>query len=190
MSIENITAKILSDAGEYVKGLTADAQGEADSILNKAKAEAENAAAKTLADAKNYAEVLIQRRQSVAQLEARKMSLQTKQDVIAKAMSAAEEKLANMDADDYVAFLAKTIANFNISEGQIVLNAKDKASIGSKLIEAVNAAGAKLSLADETSNAKGGCIIKCGDMEINSTIETMINSIKEAATPEVVAALF
>jgi len=192
MSIDNITAKILSDATEYANSLTSEAKSEATGILAKAKQEAEALTKQVASQAAKDAETVKQRRLSVAALEVRKMQLSVKQDAVSKAIEAAIDKLSNMQKDEYINFLVKKIAEVGIAEGQLMLNAKDKAAVGEKVVAAVNASirGGKISLSEETINAKGGFVLKTGLKEINSTVETMINSVKEAATSEVVAALF
>jgi vacuolar-type H+-ATPase subunit E/Vma4 len=130
--------------------------------------------------------------EAAAELEARKMRLSVKQKRAADVMEKAIGHLADMKQPEYIAFLVKKIAETGVKEGQLILNARDKAAVGAKLIAAANESlqDGKLTLADQVMNAKGGFILRRGAMEINSSLETMVHSIKEKVTAEVVAALF
>jgi len=45
-------------------------------------------------------------------------------------------------------------------------------------------------LSEDTIAAKGGFVLRKGSMEINSTLEVMVNGIRETAIPDVVKVLF
>ena len=192
MSIDAITAKIVSDAAAYADGILSEAKAEAASIMGKAEKEAGAVKTKMAELSAKDAVITKHRKQSAAELEARKMRLAAKQSAVSKAIDAAIEKIANMENDAYISFLAGKIAETGIKDGSLLLNAKDKQAVGDKLIKAANALlpDGKLTLSDETIKAKGGFILRYGAREINSTLETMISSIKESVTPEIVAVLF
>ena len=192
MSIDAITAKIVSDATEYANGLTSEAKAEAESIMAAARQEADSVLAGLEAQGSKDAVVVMHRKKSAAELEARKMRLAVKQQAVTEAMEAAINHIAGMDSGEYLAFLLRKIAETGIREGEVLLNAKDKDSLGVELIKAANEElkDGKLTLSSQTINAKGGFVLKYGAREINSTLETMVGSVKEAVTSDVVAALF
>lgn len=192
MSIEKITARILSEATENAGLVTAGAEKEAKELIEKATKTAKEIAEKAVIKGNSDTIILRDRKVSVAELDARKMRLAAKQEAVAKCFDAALEKLAGMNESDYVNFLAKKISEAAIDGGVILLNEKDKKAIGNQVIALVNSmeGGKKVSLSESTINAKGGFVLKVGSVEINSTLETMVNGLKESTTPEAVAALF
>ena len=192
MSIDAITAKIVSDATEYADALTSEAKKEAKDILVNAESEAETIRKTTAAQSVKDAAVVKHRKESAAELEARKMMLAMKQEVVAGTIEAAIDRLANMETKAYISFLAGKIAETGIKEGELLLNEKDRKAVGENLVKAANDSlkGGKLVLSDRTIRARGGFILRHGALEINSTLEILVNSVKEAATPEVVAVLF
>lgn len=197
MSIDNITAKILSESTENARIITDKAKEEAKAVVDKAKQEAQDMKEKMERQAQEDAAVLKNRKLSVADLEARKMRLAAKQAIIAKSFDQALEKLATMKKGEYVDFLVKKIkevsSEASAGGGVIVLTKKDKDSIGKEIIEKVNADaknGAVMTLGDDTISAAGGFVLKSGSVEINSTLETMVGAVREDATSEVVGALF
>ena len=196
MSIDNITEKILNEASGEAELILSKAREDSYSVMQKAKTEAES----LMKDAEKRGEadagLLKSRKVSVADLEARKMRLAAKQQAIAKCFDLALEKLASMSEDDYTELLLKAVAETGVDEGELILNAVDREKVGKKVVKSVNAAkdkdkeNGKITLSDETINAKGGFVLKHGSVEINSTLETMVNAVKESATPQVVEALF
>ena len=72
------------------------------------------------------------------------------------------------------------------------MNSKDRKAVGEKLVKAANKQlnGGKLILSEQTIETKGGFVIKNEAFEINSTIEVMIDSVREEVTPDVMEVLF
>ena len=192
MSIDDITAKILSDATEHATKLVSDATAEA----LRLKTQAEQASEKnkeSMAElcAKDSLE-LRHRMHSLAELEARKMRLAAKQQAVAEVIETAVERLSNMEQEEYISLLAKKIAEAGINQGQLLLNERDRKNIGTKLVATANKllGNGKLTLSEQCINAKGGFVIRAGTLDINSTIETLVHSKKESFASSVVATLF
>ena len=192
MSIDNITSKIISDAESNADFSLMNAESTKQEIINKAKSEAEviikteaDRAAKDAVDLKN-------RRVSAAELQGRKMLLSAKQEAIKKSFNAAIDKLKAMPEDKYLSFLAQEIVKIPNCEGSIVLNAKDRENIGERLVKAVNEklGAEKVALSKNTVKASGGFVLKRGSVEINSTFETLLDSMKDELTGEIANALF
>ena len=192
MSIDNITSRILSDAKNNADSSLTNAENTKQEIINKAKSEAEviiktesERVAKDAVDLKN-------RRVSAAELQGRKMFLSAKQEAIKKSFTAAIDKLKVMPEDKYLSFLAQEIVKIPNCEGSIVLNAKDRENIGERLVKTVNEklGAEKVALSKNTVKSSGGFVLKRGNVEINSTFETLLDSMKDELTGEIANALF
>ena len=192
MSIDNITSRILSDAKNTADSSLMNAENTKKEIINKANSEAEviiktesERAAKDAVDLKN-------RRVSAAELQGRKMLLSAKQEAIKKSFTAAIDKLKVMPEDKYLSFLAQEIVKIPNCEGSIVLNAKDRENIGERLVKTVNEklGAEKVALSKNTVKSSGGFVLKRGNVEINSTFETLLDSMKDELTGEIANALF
>lgn len=190
MSIENITQKILSEAKESAAAAVAEAQKQGQEMIAKAQTDAAELAKRAQQQAQTEHDVILQRRVSVAELEARKMRLAAKQEVIARSFDEAVERLANLNESEYIAFLADGIGEVAQDGSEVLLNERDHKAVGKKVIALVRAMGKDVSLSDEIIRAKGGFILRCGAVELNATVETMIGAVREEVTPEVVQALF
>ena len=192
MSIENITSKILSDAKNNADSSLMNAESTKQDIINKAKTEAEVIIKTEAEKAANDAVELKNRRVSAAELQGRKMLLSAKQEAIKKSFDTAIEKLKAMPEDEYLSFLTQEILNIPNIEGTIVLNAKDREKIGERLVKAVNEklGAEKVALSKNTVKASGGFVLKRGSVEINSTFETLLDSMKDELTGSIANALF
>jgi len=192
MGIENITMNILSDAKNVAENSLMNADKTKQDIISNAKNEAEAiikaAAQKTAKDAED----LKSRKVSAAELQGRKMMLSAKQEAIKKSFNTALEKLNTMPEEKYLNFLTDEITKIPNCEGTIILNKQDREKIGEKLVKAVNEKlkAEKLALSNETVDSSGGFVLKNGAIAINSTFETILDSMKDKLTNEVANALF
>jgi V/A-type H+-transporting ATPase subunit E len=120
------------------------------------------------------------------------MYLEVKQEAVNIAVRITVTEISNMSKEESLEFMTKAVVEAGVSEGELKLNKKDKEAIGEALVKRVNQemVDGKIVLSDETIKEQGGFLLKRGKMEVNSTIETMVNAIKSDVTPEVVATLF
>lgn len=192
MSIDTITEKIRKAAGEEAEALIAKAQTDRDDILGKASKQADAIRKEMEKKAAQDGVLFKERKISVAELEARKLELSTKQTAITRSFALALERLSSMDQNAYVELLVKAVIEAGVKDGELLFNQKDRASIGQRVVDEVNSKDdtVKVSLSEDAIDAKGGFVLRKGSMEINATLETMVNAVKEAVTPEVVEALF
>lgn len=192
MSIENITANILNDAKNAAENSLASAELTGQDLINNAKKEAEAVIKAETEKALKDAESLKGRKVSAAELQGRKMMLSAKQEAINKSFNAALEMLKSMREEEYINFLANQIVTIPNCEGTILLNKLDREKIGEKLINVVNEKlnGQKVSLSNETQRMSGGFVLKHGKIEINSTFETILESMKDELTGEIAGVLF
>lgn len=192
MSIESITQKILTEATESAEQLLSKVRGDREALLASAAKQSESIHKEMEAKAETDAKLLKERKISVAELEARKLELSTKQDAISKSFALALEFLASMEQEKYIELLVAAVSETGVDGGELLLNKTDREAVGKKVVDAVNAKAGptKVSLAEGTIEAKGGFVLRKGAVEINATLETMVNAVKEAVTSEVVEALF
>ena len=187
MSIESITKRIQDEAQAYADERKAEAESQAKEILEAARTEAEQISADAKVRADKDAKLLVERRESVAGLESRKMQLEAKRQVIAESFDKALEKILAMKDADYMAFLADKLAAFEKEGGEILLNAADLEKYGAGLSKLLKG---DLKLSEETAKIKGGFILKQGDITINCSVEKLLDNIKEEITGTIAEKLF
>ncbi len=193
MGIENITAVILGEATDSAGRVLEKARETAEEIMEQTEKTVLELTESSFQKGERDAAALKERKLSIAELDGRKLRLGARHRAIAKCFGAAMESLENMDEADYIDFLGKKISQAAGNGGGVVLfNEKDQKTVGSRAVDLANALldDRQVSLGAETISARGGFILRAGNLEINSTLEAMLESMKEDVIPQVAAALF
>jgi len=191
--IEKITARIEQEAHAEIAELLQQAEREAESIRAAYAAEAAAAAEKATAERRKAAAQRGERLESAAQMEARKEILAAKQACIEKAFALSQQKLLSLPEEEYVELLAKmAVRASKTGQEEVVLNTRDRAVIGGKVVAQANAiiGGGHLTLSDETREMEGGLILKDGKIEINCAFETRLRILRENMAAQVARILF
>ena len=139
-------------------------------------------------------EDLSERQKRVAQMEGKKEILAVKQEMISEAFDKAKEKLASMEKKNYADFLVKLAVNAAAAgNGEIVLNARDREAVGAEVAQRANAAladKATVSLSDEVRETAGGLVFRTGGVEVNSTVESLIDFLRSDMSSELARIMF
>lgn len=130
-----------------------------------------------------------------ANLSARKEVLGVKQELLDAAFKAAKKKLSELDESKYLNWLAGIAARVSDGSGEIILSARDLA-LGEKLVamanEALIANGKKgeLTLSQETKEIDAGFILRDGRLEINCSLDAILDMKRKDLAPKVAEELF
>ena len=191
--IENITERIKSDAQNEVNQILENAKREADAIEARYAEIAKGDVESILEKGQKSADDRAVRLQGVAGLEARKMILRTKQEMIDLAFHEAESKLNSLQGEEYV----KTLASLATSASQtgkeeIILSSADREKYGKEVTTLANTmrAGADNKLSDETREIKGGLVLKDGALEVDASFKTIINQLRDSLSGDVAKIFF
>ena len=192
MGIDNITSKIICEAGQKADDILTNARVAGDAII----AEAENKADRMLETAEKNGRIekekLIVRKKSVAYIDGRKMLLEKKQEIIKSCFDRAEDKIVSMEKEDYVSFIAGLVEQTGETEGSLILNDADREKIGRDLIRHLNEYidGGNFVMHDKTKSIRGGFILVKGPVSINCTIENLVDEAREELTGKAAEQLF
>ncbi len=185
-----------------------EAQAEKDAALAQAKAAAEGIAAEFAKKAEAEAEEMIRagkeaaeqrvlRQERTNRLEARKDILGLKQGLVSAAFDKAREAVLALDEDKYVAFLAAQAGAAALTGSEeLVLGKGDRDRLGARIVEAANAAAAKrglpgtMKLSDAVLPAEGGLVLRRGSIEVNCTLDKLLEMSHSSLDAEVASVLF
>jgi len=191
--IEKITQRIETDTQAEIDRILDDARAEANGIADRYQAQANHEAAELAVKNQKAAEEREERLVSTAQMEARKVGLAAKQEMVEKAYDLALEKLCSMPDEQYV----KTVADLLVQaapngRGAVIFAPAEKKRIGEAAVRAANAQlnGGKLTLSEETRPLKGGFILSDGKVEVNCSFDTLVRLQKTETAGEVAKRLF
>lgn len=188
MGIENITARILQEAKDEAKKTQEAAAAQKAALLEKAAQDAVAAEANMEQKAREDAQVLLERRNSVAELEARKLRLAAKQEALEETFHEAVGKIAALDGSTYFDYIVKTLEPYREEGGEISLNARDYGNLKDRLEKALE--GSRLTVGSEQANIAGGFILKQGKVYVNASLEKILETEKKQMTGEVAGILF
>ena len=142
-------------------------------------------------------ELQVSRLTSTAAMEAKKSILAMKQEAVTHVFEETVSRLCSMPEEQYVNFLSKQAA-LAASTGleEIVFNAKDKAGCARSVTKAANellkkrGLLPKLTVSELTGSFKGGLMVKQGDIEVNCTVEKLVELSKGELASTVAEVLF
>ena len=161
--IEKITQRIDQDAQAEIDKILGDARSQAVEILARYEEQARKESQEILARGEKNAAEREERLASVAQMEAKKLTLATKQEMLDKAFDLALDRLVSLPDEEYVALLADLAARAaTTGREQLIFSQKDRARIGKQVVAAANEKLAKTvapELPDALAESKAGAIL-------------------------------
>ena len=194
---ERIVSHILAEAQAEKEAALAQAGKAAGDIAADFAKKAEDEAAELLRAGKEVAEQRVLRQQRTNRLEARKDILGLKQELVSAAYDKARQAILALDEDKYVAFLAAQAGAAALTGSEeIVLGKGDRERAGAKIVAAANAAAEKrgiagaMTLSDAVLPADGGLVLRRGSIEVNCTLDKLLEMSHSSLDAEVASVLF
>lgn len=161
--IEKITQRIDQDAQGEIDQILADARAKAADIAAKYQAQAKKESEDILARGEKNAAEREERLASVAQMEAKKLTLATKQEVLDKAFELALDRLVSLPDEEYVALLADlAVKAATTGREQLIFSQKDRTRVGKQVVALANEKLAKAvapELPESLTDSKAGAIL-------------------------------
>lgn len=191
--IEKITDRIIRDSEAEITAMIAQTEEKIRAIGNSARAQRDKEEAEILARGRKAAEERLERLQSAAQTEKRKLTLAAKQEVVGEAFDLALEKLCALPDGEYVRLLAKlAVQASSTGREQLAFSPKDRGRVGKQAVLAANEAlgDGQLTLSQETRDIRGGFVMLDGDIETNCAFETLVRLQREKLERDVARVLF
>ncbi len=195
MAIEDIVNQIGEDARSEADAMLSRTKAEADAILEKAKKRAEGFREEAMQKAEERAKEHARRIETLAGLELRKEILKEKKDLIAEAFAKAEDKIASLPSNEYIAFLKPIIlAAVESGNEELIRSQRHHEMFTPDFLHSLNSElgspNASLRLSEDIGDFSGGFILREGKKDTNMTLRSMIDSRRDSLEPEVAAKLF
>lgn len=194
-NIESIVKKIADDAKLSAEQKIAEAQQEAQQIVSDYQAQADKIMQDAQAQAQKQASVIAERVESQSGLIRRNLMLQYKREAIEQAFQKSLEVLCAQDADKQVTLLSDAAVKYLSADAKVILNEKDKAAFGDKLVSEISrklqAANKNysVSLSADAGSMQGGMILAEGSIETNLSYEILVKNIRDELEGEVAKVL-
>ncbi|GAB4314296.1 MAG: V-type ATP synthase subunit E family protein [Methanobacteriaceae archaeon] len=201
---EKIVSSILSDAQGEADAIIQEAETKAASIISEGEQQAQMEKERIIDDAKKQANMKYQQIISEAKMNARRMELEGREEVIDQAFTKAEDELRNIastSSAEYIESLKNIVkeASTEIGGGNLLVLVKEedvskiKDSLSDIEKEVENTTGKKTTLEmGDNITTIGGAVVKTknGEIEVNNTIEARMQRFKKALRSEVAQVLF
>ena len=190
-NIESIVKKIADDAKLSAEQKIAEAQ----QIESDYQAQADKIMQDAQAQAQKQASVIAERVESQSGLIRRNLMLQYKREAIEQAFQKSLEVLCAQDADKQVTLLSDAAVKYLSADAKVILNEKDKAAFGEKLVSEISrklqAANKNysVSLSADAGSMQGGMILAEGSIETNLSYEILVKNIRDELEGEVAKVL-
>lgn len=187
--IENITRRIDEETQTEIDQILEAARQKSAEITARYQSQAASERAEQAQRNEKAAAEREERLSSMAQLEARKVCLAAKQEMVEKAYALALERLCALPDEQYLQTLAALLTQAAPDgRGEVILAPEKREGLGEKAVALANEklGGGKLTLSRETRPIRGGFILKNGNVEVNGTFETLVR-LQRAETAGAVA---
>lgn len=181
-NLDNLTQKILDDAKNKADIIMEESTRKKDEIFNSRVKDANEKQAKIIEKATIEASMMKDRVISNAELRVRDERLKAKQQLINNVFSKAEERLNNLDEEEYVKFLTSNIKNINFKGNELIV-------VPEKMKQKVKTLGLYPKVADDES-VESGFLVKDNDVVLNFTFKSLINYYREELEGEIAKELF
>ena len=195
--IEKITAKLESEARAEIQAINAETAAKCEEIKKEYEKKAQDEYWKRVQDGTKSVENRVERMASAADMEAKKSVLAFKQEMVSKAFDRAVQNISEMPREEYIAFLAgQTAKAASTGTEELIFNARDKKEFGADTAKAANVLLKKkglaggLTVSDETREIPGGLIVKQGDIEVNCSVDILVQLYRNELASQVAEILF
>ncbi len=197
MSLEKLVGRIAEDAARESDFIESAALEKAEQILSQAKGEAESLAREKISQAERETAMETRRSIAIANLEVRKDILELKRSMIERAFDSALERLKGLPQKQYLSLMKEMLLSaVESGDEEVILSPEDRSRLGKALVSEVNkelkstGKAEKLKLSKETRNIEGGFILRKGGVEVNQSLEAILEAKKEELEPEIVSTLW
>lgn len=195
MNVEQVVAKIISDANEKANEIAAKADAEMSKQTQQLAQQLDEYNQQTQTLAKDAADDKTQRILAAARMAGIKADLQAKRQVIDKVFNEALNRLASLDDNAYCGLMEKLLTKAVQTGDEEVIVGQNETRLNSEFIKQLNRKlgnGYKgnLRLSDKKHNAKGGFILKRGDIRTNATLEVLVEQARVELETKTAGILF
>lgn len=190
---EKIIAHIQADAKAQADAILAQAEQQCASIRGDYEKKASAAYGDKIRAGVKECQDRVDSMERIAQMEAKKGVLALKQEMVSASFDKAQDMIIGLPKEQYAAFLAKLAAQAAVTgEEEVLLNGRDRDTVGPAAVKAANEklGAGKLTLAADAGNFAGGLILRRGNIEVNCTVELLVELCRADMSAQLAGVLF
>ena len=190
MSKEAIIKKIEDDAAAKAAKITSEGEEKANSILDAARKECEQQLVAARAEIERTTEDTLSRSRTVAELDAKRLLLDAKLNILDRVFARALEKLVALDKDAMRELLFGMLS-YAENGDEVILNERGRALISAKDLKAyAQERGVSLKLSKEVGSFEGGLVLRQGGIDKNLTFASELAILRDSEEAEIAKQIF
>ena len=191
MALADIKAKIKAESQAQIKALEAENDEKVREISRKVNAEIKEVQDVYAARLGREEPEVLRRREIVAELDAKRVDLGVKQQLMGEAFDAALQQMTSMAPDKYVKFADKLLAQAVATGSEVVFVGKNEKHLDQRWLDGYNAAhNTKLTLSADKLPISGGFVLRNDRIDTNCSWDMLIADSRADIETEVVKRLF
>ena len=190
---EKIIAHIQADAKAQADAILAQAEQQCASIREDYEKKASAAYGDKIRAGVKECQDKVDSIERIAQMEAKKAVLALKQEMVSASFDKARDMIVGLPKEQYAAFLAKLAAQAAVTgDEEVLLNGRDRDTVGPAAVKAANETlgAGRLTLAADAGNFAGGLILRRGNIEVNCTVELLVELCRADMSAQLAGILF
>ncbi len=190
--LENILRRIREETQAELDVMQQETQDKILQLETEALARREAVAASGAQQNKTLTEAYLQRQTGAANMEARQMQLQTKQDLLDEVFALALQQVRELPDAQFVPLLAEWVAAVaETGEEELIFSPEHRDTIGAQVVQQANTLrpGSRFTVSSETRDTDG-VILRRGQVEYNGSLEARFRLMREQLAPQVAQILF
>ncbi|MBQ4431617.1 MAG: V-type ATP synthase subunit E [Synergistaceae bacterium] len=191
MALADIKAKIKADSQAQIKALEAENDDKVREISRKVNAEIKEIQDSYATRLGREEPEVLRRREIVAELDARRVDLGVRQQLMGEAFEAALKQMTEMAPDKYVKFADSLMAQAVVTGKEVVFVGKNEKHLDQRWLDGYNAShNTSLTLSAERLPISGGFVLRNDRIDTNCSWEMLIADSRADIETEVVKRLF
>ena len=191
MALADIKAKIKAESQAQIKALEAENDAKVREISRKVNAEIKEVQDSYAARLGREEPEVLRRREIVAELDAKRVDLGVRQQLMTDAFDAALKQMTEMAPDKYVKFADKLMAQAVETGKEVVFVGKNEKHLDQRWLDGYNAShNTALTLSGEKLDIAGGFVLRNDRIDTNCSWEMLIADSRADIETEVVKRLF
>ena len=190
---EKIIAHIQADAKAQADAILAQAEQQCASIREDYEKKASAAYGDKIRAGVKECQDKVDSIERIAQMEAKKAVLALKQEMVSASFDKARDMIVGLPKEQYAAFLAKLAAQAAVTgDEEVLLNGRDRDTVGPAAVKAANETlgAGRLTLAADAGNFAGGLILRRGNIEVNCSVELLVELCRADMSAQLAGVLF
>jgi V/A-type H+-transporting ATPase subunit E len=197
MALDDILAHIRASAEAEAEAIRRKAEEERARMLDRARTEAEQLREQLVTQARQDAEAEGQRELIRARSEEKKKLLQAKRDALSRAFETARDRFFHLPQDSYLSLFKEIVLPLlDRRSRELLVCPRDKELLESGLWKELRQEYARrggtntLTLKAELPDSERGFILRSEGMEVNRTLSTLFQTLRDELEIEVAGMLF